>query len=116
MLAATINNVALKAKLFYGFSDTSRLSILEALRTQPLNVSNIVKQTGLTQSNVSNHLSCLRDCGLVVREQQGRFAVYHLSDPRVATLLALADEVLADVAEGVYDCTRYELPEKCDCE
>ncbi len=116
MLIATTNSVALKAKLFYGFSDTSRLSILEALRDHPLNVSDIVKKTGLTQSNASNHLSCLRDCGLVVREQQGRFAVYHLSDPSVGTLLALADEVLADVAKGVYDCTRYELAEKCDCD
>ena len=111
MLVATNQGVTLKAKLFYGFSDTSRLSILEALREQPLNVSEVVKKTGLSQSNVSNHLGCLRDCGLVIREQQGRFVVYQLSDPRIATLLALADGVLADVAQGVYDCTRYTVPE-----
>lgn len=113
MLAAQ-QGVALKAKLFYGFSDTSRLSILETLREKPLNVGEIVERTGLSQSNVSNHLSCLRDCGLVIREQQGRYAVYRLSDDRVGELLGLADQLLADVAQGIYECTRYQLPESHD--
>lgn len=113
MIVAQAEGISLKAKLFYGFSDTSRLSVLEALRSGPMNVSRIVEVTGLSQSNVSNHLGCLRDCGLVTREQQGRFAIYQLSDPRVAQLLNLADELLADVAQGVYECTRYELPGAC---
>lgn len=110
MLTAQNQAIALKAKLFYGFSDTSRLAILEALREKPLNVGEIVGRTGLSQSNVSNHLGCLRDCGLVIREQQGRYAVYRLSDARVASLLETADILLSEVARGVYECTRYELP------
>ena len=98
----------LKAKLFRGFSDPSRLSILEALYNGPLTVTDIVNATGLSQSNVSNHLGCLRDCGLLTRQQQGRFVYYQLSDERVAGLLRLADELLADVAKGVYECTRFE--------
>ena len=111
MIVANTQGVALKAKLFHGFSDTSRLSVLEVLRNGDKNVTQIVEETGMSQSNVSNHLSCLRDCGLVTREQQGRYAIYRLSDTRVNRLLQLADELLADVAEGVYECTRYELPE-----
>lgn len=110
MIVANPQAVTLKAKLFYGFSDMSRLSILEALRERPLNVGEIVERTGLSQSNVSNHLGCLRECGLVAREQQGRYAVYQLSDPRVATLLEMGDELLADVAKGIYECTRYNPP------
>ena len=102
--------LALKAKLFRGFSDPSRLSMLEALRGGPLSVGEIATATALSQSNVSNHLSCLLDCGLVSREQQGRFVYYQLSDPRVALLLGMVDEVLADVAQGVYECTRYAVP------
>jgi ArsR family transcriptional regulator, cadmium/lead-responsive transcriptional repressor len=98
----------LKAKLFRGFSDPSRLSILNALRSRPLTVSEIVQQTGLNQSNVSNHLSCLRCCDLVVREQQGRFMYYELADVRIVQLLDLADELLADVAKGVRQCSHYE--------
>lgn len=107
LLLAHPRSIELQAKLFRGFSDPSRLSILETLRNGAVNVSKIVEETGLSQSNVSNHLGCLRDCGLVVAEQQGRFVYYELSDKRVGQLLTLADELLVDVAKGVYECTRY---------
>jgi DNA-binding transcriptional ArsR family regulator len=110
LITSTTSSVDLQAKLFRGFADPSRLSILEALRAGERTVSELVQATGLTQPNVSNHLSCLRDCGLVTLRQQGRFAYYSLSDDRVAQLLLLADELLADVARGVYECTRYNAP------
>ena len=112
MLVQAPQKTALKAKLFRGFSDMSRLAILEALRTEPCTVSALVERTGLSQSNVSNHLACLRDCGLVVSVPQGRYTLYQLSDERVNTLLDLAEELLADVARGVYECTRYEEKEE----
>lgn len=94
------------AKLCRGLSDPSRLAILEALRSGELTVSEVVQETGLTQSNVSNHLGCLYDCGLVRRDQEGRFVRYRLSDPRVDMLLRLSEELLADAAHGVLACTR----------
>ncbi|MEW6569042.1 MAG: metalloregulator ArsR/SmtB family transcription factor [Chloroflexota bacterium] len=99
----------LRAKLFRGFADPSRLSILQALRPGRRSVGEIARATGLRQPNVSNHLACLRDCGLVVVESIGRFAYYRLSDRRVGQLLQLADELLAEVARGVYECSRYNL-------
>lgn len=99
--------LAIRAKLFRGFADPSRLAILDALRDGPRTVGELVGATGLGQPNVSNHLACLLGCGLVSREQQGRYAVYALADGRVADLLALADGLLADAAAGVYACTRY---------
>jgi ArsR family transcriptional regulator, cadmium/lead-responsive transcriptional repressor len=103
----------LKAKLFRGLADMSRLVILEALRAGPMTVSAITEKTALTRTNVSNHLRCLSDCDLVVATSQGRYTLYQISDPRVATLLELADELLADVALGVYECTRYEQKDEC---
>jgi len=108
LISSSTLSTTVKAKLFRGFADPSRLSILEALRDRPLTVSEIIEATGLSQSNVSNHLSCLHGCGLVARDQKGRFVEYRLSDPRVITLLATADALLAEVARGVYECTRYE--------
>jgi DNA-binding transcriptional ArsR family regulator len=110
LLTADQTGLAVKATFFRGFGDPSRLKILEILRDGPLTVGEIVDASELSQSNVSNHLGCLRDCGLVTAEKQGRYVIYHLSDDRVGDLLALAESLLADVASGVYECTRYNLP------
>jgi len=106
LLNAQTTAISLKAKLFRGFSDSSRLSILECLLDGPRNVSEIVELTDLSQPNASNHLACLRGCGLLTAVQEGRYVYYSLSDERVANLLSLADEVLSEVARSVYECTR----------
>lgn len=99
--------LAHRAKLFRGFADPSRLAILDTMRNGPLTVNEIVHATNLSQSNTSNHLACLFECGLVTREQHGKFVTYSLADTRVLTLLEIADNVLADIAESFYGCTRY---------
>jgi DNA-binding transcriptional ArsR family regulator len=86
-------SVLSKARLFNGFSQPSRLLILESLRDQPRTVTEICRTTGLSQPNVSNHLACLLGCRLVERESRGRFAYYRLAHAWVERLLALADEV-----------------------
>ena len=109
LITSTTSSIDLQAKLFRGFADPSRLGILDALRNGPLTVSEIVEATHLSQPNVSNHLGCLRDCGLVTAEQQGRYVTYHLSDDRVGELLALTESLLADVARGVYEFILYHI-------
>jgi len=104
----------LPAKLFRGFSDDSRLAILEALRAGPLPVGRIVEITGLSQSNTSNHLRCLSECGLVSAEQRGRFVYYRLSDARIEAMLRLADELLADVGRRIYECSNYRGSSKAN--
>lgn len=112
LMTTKARSVDVQAKLFRGFSDPSRLSILESLRDGPRTVTEIIQATDLSQSNVSNHLSCLRDCGLVTTEQQGRFIYYQLSDQRIEQLLNLADKLLAEVAKGVDQCARYNVPKE----
>ena len=54
------------------------------------------RQLELTRSNVSNHLTSLRDCGIVVAEPQGRQTQYEIADPHLAAALnALVDVTLA---------------------
>lgn len=100
--------LTLKAKLFRGLADASRLAILETLRSGEQTVSEVVAATGLSQPNASGHLACLKDCGLVTSRQDGRFVYYALADPRIDALLRGAEDVLASVAERVYACTRYQ--------
>lgn len=111
MYAFDERHLAIKAKLFRGFADRSRLRILEALRGRALTVGEIVEATGLSQPNVSNHLGCLRDCGLVRREPRGRHAVYRLSDERIERLLQWAEALLEETAHGVASCPNYDEAE-----
>ena len=101
-------SLTLKAKLFRGFADSSRLAILEALRSGEKTVSELVEETGLSQPNTSGHLACLKECGLVTGRQEGRFVYYALADPRVDDALHAVEGILAGVAERIYACTRYE--------
>ena len=106
MVELKIQRIDLLAKFFHGFADASRLSILQTLRNGSRSVGEIVDSTGLSQSNVSNHLSCLRNCGHVAVKQQGRSAIYSISSKKVERLLALADEILETNARGVYECSK----------
>lgn len=102
--------IRIKAKLFRGFADPSRLSIIEALREGKQSVGELVDMTGLSQPNVSNHLRCLADCDLVRSEREGRYIHYRLSDDRIETILKQSEQLLSEVARGVFECTRYETP------
>ena len=101
------DSVVLEAKLFRGLSDPSRLSILKTLLDGELSVTAIVESTGLSQPNVSGHLACLRDCGLVVSRQAGRSVYYSLADEGMEDIFVAAKGILARVAERLYECTRY---------
>lgn len=92
--------------LFRGFADGSRLAILAELAGGERRVTDIVEATGLRQPNVSAHLACLWDCGLVARERRGR-EVYYRPIEKVTELLAAADAVLAQAGETVGACPRY---------
>ena len=104
--------LGLKAKLFRGLGDTTRLSILEILRDGEKTATEIVDRTGQSQSNISNHLACLLECGLVTNRREGRHIIYSLKDKKVAKLLEEGDDILSKVARGIYECVNYnEEPE-----
>jgi DNA-binding transcriptional ArsR family regulator len=69
LMTAKIRSVDLQAKLFRGFADPSRLSVLVALRNGPLTVGEIVEATGLSQSNASNHLGVCATAALSSRSK-----------------------------------------------
>ena len=100
------DTLELRAKLFRGLGDPNRLAILDALESNECSVQEIVGRTGLGQPNVSNHLRCLLDCGLVSRRSEGRFVRYRLADGRVAVLLRDADRLLAATGTGIDNCKR----------
>ncbi len=88
-------------------ADTTRLSILESLREGEKTTSQIVKETKHNQSNVSNHLACLLDCGLVKNRREGKNIFYKLNNTKVAKLLEESDAVLSEIVSGLYLCVNY---------
>jgi DNA-binding transcriptional ArsR family regulator len=106
-MSMQFQKLELKAKLFRGLGDSTRLSILELLREGEKTTSQIVTETGQSQSNVSNHLSCLLDCGLVKNRRQGKNIFYRLGGKKVSKLLEESDAILSELARGIYACVNY---------
>jgi len=96
-------------RLGRAMSDPTRSRILTHLLTGPGYPATLADELGLTRTNVSNHLSCLRGCGIVVAVPEGRRTRYEIADPHLtAALDALVEVVLAvDDGEGCAD-------ESCD--
>lgn len=77
-------------------ADPTRSRILLTLLEGPSHPAELARELDLTRSNVSNHLSCLRGCGLVVAESEGRQTRYEISDAHLTrALTALVDVALA---------------------
>jgi len=71
----------------YALSDATRALILLSLREGSRYPSDLADEIGVSRQIVSNHLACLRGCGLVVAVPEGRRARYELADPRIAHAL-----------------------------
>jgi ArsR family transcriptional regulator, cadmium/lead-responsive transcriptional repressor len=99
----------LVAKYFRGLGDPTRLRIIELLQSEgELAVGELVARLGISQPKVSNHLACLRWCGFIEARREGRTVFSRIADPRVATMLDLAESLLADNAEHVAACCQIE--------
>ena len=55
------------------------------------------------RSNISNHLACLRGCGLVVATREGRQVRYELASPRLAHALADLVDLELDIDQAHED-------------
>lgn len=77
-------------------ADPTRSRILLTLLEEPAYPGQLARDLGLTRSNVSNHLACLRDCGIAVAVPQGRQTRYEIADPHLTqALTALVETTLA---------------------
>ncbi len=95
----------LAARMFRGFADPTRLAILLELLSGERRVTDLVDAVAGSQSNVSGHLACLKECGLVVdRPGDRRQVFYRLAGPEVAELLQAAERLLAANGTAIELC------------
>lgn len=86
-------------RLGRAMADPTRSRILLSLLDSPGYPAVLARDLGLTRTNVSNHLSCLRGCGIVVAEPEGRRTRYEIADPHLALALRALVEVTLAVDE-----------------
>ncbi|MET1060044.1 MAG: metalloregulator ArsR/SmtB family transcription factor [Nocardioides sp.] len=96
------------ACLFHGFSDRSRVAIVQHLALGEHRVVDLTRHLGLAQSTVSAHCGCLLDCGILAVRTQGRASVYSLAHPEATLeLLAAAEKLLGLTGDAVVLCPNY---------
>ncbi len=78
------------AERFKVFSEPMRLKLVYSLMDGEKSVSELVRETGGMQANVSKHLGMLLDAGLVGRRKQGLHAYYRVTDESIYELCGLA--------------------------
>lgn len=96
-------------RLGRAMADPTRSRILLELLSAPGYPARLSDSLGLSRTNVSNHLACLRGCGIVVATPEGRQTRYEIADPHLTRAITLlVDTVLA------YDDGEACVDENCD--
>lgn len=81
------------ARLMKALSNRNRLMILCRLTGGERQVGELASEVGLSQSALSQHLSLLREDGLVAARREGVTMHYVIADPAVARVIALLAEI-----------------------
>ena len=97
-------NLNSKMKFLRGVAEKTRLNILLVLREGEKTVNDITDLTGGTQSNISQHLACLKGCGIISRRQEGKYCFYSLSGPHMLEFLNMLDVVMDEIGCDVACC------------
>lgn len=86
-LRSTQSHVAAMARLGTALSETVRVATLLELRSGRMCSSDLAEAVGVTRQVMSNHLSALKESGLVVGSRQGRQMYYELASPHLSHAL-----------------------------
>lgn len=96
--------------LFRSLGDPARLAIVRRLAQGEARVVDLTRALGLAQSTVSQHVACLRGCGLVEGRVEGRQSFYSLARPELVDLLRSAELLLTATGSAVALCPAYGEP------
>ncbi|MCY9696165.1 ArsR/SmtB family transcription factor [Paenibacillus alginolyticus] len=107
------NQLDVKAKFMRGFSDKTRLQILDCIKDKEKTVSQIIEEIQGNQSNISQHLTCLKGCGIIVGRQEGKYVYYSLRNEQIKQFLSIMEDVFMQVEEEVAACDKNDQMDCC---
>jgi len=86
----------LHADMCKTISNPRRQAILDTIRNSEMTVSELIERTGISQANLSQHLSILRSKGVVKTRRDGNNIYYSISNIKIIDAYDLISEVLED--------------------
>ncbi|HZT65468.1 MAG TPA: metalloregulator ArsR/SmtB family transcription factor [Acidimicrobiales bacterium] len=100
MAVLAVVDLATLGRVGTALADPTRRRVLVQLMDGPGYPAEMADELGTTRANLSNHLTCLRECGLVTATAEGRRVRYELVEDRLA--------------EGLRILASLDLPGHCD--
>ncbi len=80
MLVETLTHIEVLTRFGHALSDPTRARVLVELRSGGAYPTELAERLGVARTGLSNHLACLRGCGLVVAVPEGKRMRYELAD------------------------------------
>jgi DNA-binding transcriptional ArsR family regulator len=102
-VAAVVTYGQVLARFGHALSDRTRARVLLALKDAPGYPGELAELLDVSRQALSNHLACLRGCGLVVAAPEGRRVRYELADARLGHALGDLLGVVLSVDPAVCD-------------
>ena len=77
-----------------------RMAIIDTLRNNKMNVSDLSEKLNTSQSNISQHLAILKSKSLLVSEKGGNNTYYSISNPKILKACDLVSEIIKDKSKN----------------
>jgi DNA-binding transcriptional ArsR family regulator len=94
------NLYQLHASICHTLAHPKRLEIIDRLRAGELSVTELVEALEISQANLSQHLSVMRQRGIVMTRREGLKVFYRLSNSKITQACDLMRQVLLENLES----------------
>ena len=81
------------------FSHAKRLEILNLLRNHEMTAGTLIKKTGLSKANLSQHMGILKSKGVVAARREGINVYYRIANAKIIQAYDLIQGVLVEQLE-----------------
>ena len=78
------------------FANDKRLEIINLLKDKEMSNGDIMRETGLSKVNISQHMNILKSKGVIVSRREGQLLFYSIANPKIIQACNLMREVLVE--------------------